>query len=360
MVNIERITQQLSRRSRLESRLPRLSATQARAMSQAAQYFPITRVVNEKTWTLSLCLDNEPLTDDVWTFSISIIAGGGITVDIALSSLLVDTVTNGFTPLSDLRRMHFALRSAILAKALEPLLDMLESELEQSLELGGSSREPVAPSASDLLIRVQLGNDDVVGFARARVTDANADLVGQLVRHYGKANCNSLPMVRIPVTVDLPGMQLGAADLMSLRVGDVLRPGLLRKHRQHPFYIADNYAGSAWHSGQGQYLIKEITMTKTPGRPPDEQRFDDNSGLTVEADAVMVTLRFEIGQAQMNITDLLRLSVGQMLQIPDSGIGSIKVLANGALLGKGELVVIGNELGIRLVELSDGNQHRPD
>jgi flagellar motor switch protein FliN len=66
---------------------------------------------------------------------------------------------------------------------------------------------------------------------------------------------------------------------------------------------------------------------------------------------VPVTLSLEVGRAQMSVGRLLRLGQGSVVEL-DRGAGDpLDVYVNGALIARGEIVIVNDKFGIRLTDV---------
>ena len=81
---------------------------------------------------------------------------------------------------------------------------------------------------------------------------------------------------------------------------------------------------------------------------------DATSGATPDLDLVMdvpVTLSLEVGRTKMSVGNLLRLTQGTVVELDRLAGEPLDVLVNGQLLARGEIVVINDKFGIRLVDV---------
>ena len=59
----------------------------------------------------------------------------------------------------------------------------------------------------------------------------------------------------------------------------------------------------------------------------------------------------QLGQVRLRVRDLLSLAEGSVIEL-DRAVGApVDVLANGSLIARGDVVVVGDELGVRVTEL---------
>ncbi len=66
---------------------------------------------------------------------------------------------------------------------------------------------------------------------------------------------------------------------------------------------------------------------------------------------IMVGLSVELGRAQMKVRDIMALSAGTVLQLDKKVDENVDLYVNGKLIGKGEVVVVDESLGIKITEV---------
>ena len=65
---------------------------------------------------------------------------------------------------------------------------------------------------------------------------------------------------------------------------------------------------------------------------------------------VEMTVTVELGRTKMKVRDLLRMTEGSLIEL-GRGIGeAVDVLVNGSVIARGDVVVVDDELGIRITE----------
>jgi len=91
---------------------------------------------------------------------------------------------------------------------------------------------------------------------------------------------------------------------------------------------------------------------------PDFEQVDDGAVAESQAEPdidvildVPVTLSLEVGRAKMSVGDLLRLNQGAVVELDRKAGDPLDVLVNGALVARGEIVVVNDKFGIRLTEV---------
>ena len=66
---------------------------------------------------------------------------------------------------------------------------------------------------------------------------------------------------------------------------------------------------------------------------------------------IEVNLTVEVGSAELKIRDLLRLNDGSVIELDRLAGYPLDILANGTMIAKGEVVMVGERFGIRFSEL---------
>jgi flagellar motor switch protein FliN/FliY len=66
---------------------------------------------------------------------------------------------------------------------------------------------------------------------------------------------------------------------------------------------------------------------------------------------VEMTVTIELGRTRMMLRDLLALHPGSVIELDRTTSSPVDVLVNGTLLARGDVVVIDDELGVRITEV---------
>lgn len=81
---------------------------------------------------------------------------------------------------------------------------------------------------------------------------------------------------------------------------------------------------------------------------PDTEKLED-SGF----DALPVTVAFELGRKAMPLSEISALAPGAVVQLAGMSAETVSILAQGKRIGEGEIVRIGEALGVRIVRIFD-------
>ncbi|MFW2404796.1 MAG: flagellar motor switch protein FliN [Gammaproteobacteria bacterium] len=101
---------------------------------------------------------------------------------------------------------------------------------------------------------------------------------------------------------------------------------------------------------------KEATSSTGQFEAADFQDVGSNGGGGPRPDVelildVPVTLALEVGRTEMTIGKLLNLSQGAVVELDRNAGEPLDVIVNGALVARGEIVVINDKFGIRLIDI---------
>ena len=87
--------------------------------------------------------------------------------------------------------------------------------------------------------------------------------------------------------------------------------------------------------------LPDLTNGAGPGAPGDLSLLGD----------VALTVTVELGRVRLPLRDLLRLQEGSLVELDRLAGAPVDVLANGTPVARGDVVVVGDELGVRISEL---------
>lgn len=77
-------------------------------------------------------------------------------------------------------------------------------------------------------------------------------------------------------------------------------------------------------------------------------------------DNVSLTVSIELGSVEMTVQDVLALKEGGLIETEKLSGMPMEVLVNGQLFGRGEVVVVGDSLAIRITELIKEEGSKPN
>ena len=98
-------------------------------------------------------------------------------------------------------------------------------------------------------------------------------------------------------------------------------------------------------------------MSENVEEPTQAVETDNNDALEVGSldqdliRSIPVTLTVELGSAKLKLKDLLRLAQGSVLELDTAAGEMLDLKVNGTTIAKGEVVTVGDQLGLTVVEI---------
>ena len=97
----------------------------------------------------------------------------------------------------------------------------------------------------------------------------------------------------------------------------------------------------------------ENNEVETSGDNTDEKQERSSTENLKVLENIDVKLTVEVGSTEIKIRDLLRLNEGSVVELDRLAGDPLDILANGTIIAKGEVVMVGERFGIRFTEVSD-------
>jgi len=181
----------------------------------------------------------------------------------------------------------------------------------------------------------------------------------------GGVSAAPLAALTIPGRLILGRRRLSIAQLNRLSTGDILLRALAHEAtplaKNEPGAIAVAAWGTPsltrWHGrveikDASLLIIDEIRMNQES----ESSSFDDNLATQdplVDVGQLDLPVQFEVDTIAMSIAQISALRPGHVLKLPKSvSNAQIKMIAHGQTIGFGELVTVGEHLGVRIVRMA--------
>ena len=99
---------------------------------------------------------------------------------------------------------------------------------------------------------------------------------------------------------------------------------------------------------------EEETAQKNVESKPEVEKNERSSLENLRVlENIDVKLTVEVGGAEIKLRDLLRVNEGSVIELERLAGDPLDILANGTIIAKGEVVMIGERFGIRFTEVVD-------
>ncbi|MHC1551781.1 type III secretion system cytoplasmic ring protein SctQ [Phyllobacterium sp. K27] len=269
---------------------------------------------------------------------------------LVLSAGTLERLVQGFGITKMIASLAPRQRSILVEHVLSEQLNRLEEIIGYSIRFG--DQEEAADY--DIILPWVLDFDDYPRNAELHLTRDAAQLLGSaLNQSESQGAAGLLSSIGFPVQLCAGTQILTVAELRGLKAGDVI----LRKESSEADPVAilsRRFVASITPDGQKYRMTsrwslpakngENSTMSQSYTKPSGSAGFEQVDDLPVE-------LVFEIGRCELPLSEIRKLGEGSVLPVAASTTNAVNILANGRLVGSGELVKIGAGLGVRVVRL---------
>ena len=247
-----------------------------------------------------------------------------------------------------------ALLPLLIELALQPLIEMSERAVVQRISVEAAAPAGAAPPASWSSVGVRVGMGGQVGTGLLwTAPDALASLADLAMRGQRRPMPRDLP---VPVAIRLGVSRLDLPTLRSLRIGDtvIVRQTLLTRNRL-ALVAGERLAAVVRRRAAGRATV--VTgFRPTEGTAMQDWTMPMGEGDTPLRDeavgAVEVTLVFELGRRPMTLDALGGLVPGTVFDLGAGLLTAVDVLTSGRRIAQGEVVRVGDAIGVRITRLS--------
>ncbi|MBX3621590.1 MAG: type III secretion system cytoplasmic ring protein SctQ [Rhizobacter sp.] len=285
---------------------------------------------------------------------------GWLCLDAPLLAALVDE------PRADL--LPRDLRYVLLADALHPVAELLEKTLHLRFEWAppepGSRQGPdTAAGLHERAAGFTLTGQGVTHAGHV-VFDDDATLgalLGALPVRPAAGNSAPLDWLRIPLPFVVGRSHISLREVGSVRPGDIISIEQWQAAGTALVVVAAlggpggrRLVGLAEGSRITLQPSKETAMNRDTPAGELAGHDDDASPLPLDRlDALEVTLRFEVGELSVSLGELKGLAPGHVFDLGHAlNRSPVRIVAHGNVLGKGYLVAVGDQLGVRVSEFA--------
>lgn len=195
-------------------------------------------------------------------------------------------------------------------------------------------------------------------------------LLERLLEHnaWENAPTNSIvrDSIRTSLSVQMPIYNTTLDELSHFQPGDTLLVGS-EKSCWNTLILVSNPAGLSWPLKRERHFVFVVQTTDKPVYQREHQMSADLSyppehmphTIPTDSETCSITqlpirLSFQLAQMEFTLGALERIQPGYVFSLPHS-VSEVRMLllANGQPIGHGELVTIGSQLGVRLLELNN-------
>lgn len=269
---------------------------------------------------------------------------------LVLSAGTLERLVQGFGITKMIASLEPRQRSILIEYVLSDQLDRLEEIIGHPIRFG--EREETA--SYDIVLPWVLDFDDYPRNAELHLTRDAAQLLGNALKQlHPHDEPELLSSIGFPVQLCAGTQVVTVAELRDLRAGDVI----LRRESPEADPIAilsRRFVASVAPDEQTYRLTSGWSLPAKNGENSTMSQSYSNSAGSAgfeQVDDLPVELVFEIGRCELPLSEIRKLGEGSVVPTAASTSNAVNILANGRLIGSGELVKIGAGLGVRVVRL---------
>jgi type III secretion protein Q len=262
---------------------------------------------------------------------------------------------------------HAGLRSALCAILLEPLTRAFATLGIDGVEIVSLGRATSARARTEccaLAFRLGAQRIDAV---LEHIDDGWLDVLEQLVAQQCMPFATHVSEIAVPGRLLIGEKAISVTTLDSLRPGDIILralPPALRALLQNdtpsvPMQLVWGRYGTRQLRVRADVSKQSLTLIEDPTMTHDTQfsaPLSDTADMPVDISQLDLPLKLEIDTVSLPVAQLSALRAGYVLELPTAlPDARIRLVTYGQTIGFGELVTVGDHLGVRLVQLSQSH-----
>lgn len=267
---------------------------------------------------------------------------GRAPVRLRLSAAALEQVLVPLALQFDVQLLPALPRALLLELAVLDLIERLEPLLAQPLQLLEAPQDR-QPYALHLALELTFANQPAM-HAQLDLSEGAAVLVAQLLEQHAQREPDPLPDLRQSLAVVAGQQHLSLGELRSLRPGDVLMlepgPGLLLE-------LAGRLQARCQYQGE---VLRLQEALQAPLLHMENTMTDVDAAAAL--DDLPLKLVCQVGSLELTLAQLRELGAGSVLQLNTPGVDNVDLMVNGRRVGQGQLVKIGDGLGVRLLSFA--------
>ncbi|MGX5844369.1 type III secretion system cytoplasmic ring protein SctQ [Mesorhizobium sp. ArgA1] len=256
----------------------------------------------------------------------------------------------------DMKRLAPTHAALLLESVFEEDIERIEGKLGERIALTSVERRDTVSEQTPFAF-VMVGNGETIDCV-LNTTDAGlAVRIGRLLDEIGKETPPISAEFPLSVCLRRGALTITLGELQSLQPGDVVLFRDVEEERMAALIIAERlYAPVTLTAGGPQLLAAPTAIAGSNWEWTMNQNTPPPSGQTLEEstlDELPVALAFEMGRTAMALGEVRQLAPGAIVPLADVTNETVDIIANGKRVGRGEIVRIGENLGVRIVRMFD-------
>ncbi|RRI00722.1 YscQ/HrcQ family type III secretion apparatus protein [Mesorhizobium tamadayense] len=273
--------------------------------------------------------------------------------------LPLSVVERGFAradDLLDMKRLAPAHAALLLESSFEDDLEWIEGKLGEGIAITSVAPGNALPGETPFAF-VLTGKDETTDCVLSTNDAGLVVRIGRLLDELVKARPPIPAEFPLPVCLQRGALKITLGELQSLQPDDVVLFRDAEEERMAALIIGERlYAPVALTAAGPQLLAAPTAIAGSNWEWIMNQNKPPPAGQTLEEstlDELPVALAFEIGRTAMPLGEVRQLAPGAVVALADVTDATVDIIANGKRVGRGEIVRIGESLGVRIVRMFD-------
>lgn len=258
--------------------------------------------------------------------------------------------------LVDMGQVAPAHAALLLESVLEKDLQWIEGRLGEAIAITSIERMDAVSDETSYAF-VLTGEGQTIDCVLNTNSVGLAMRIGRALDEIGKAKAPIPARLPLPVSLRRGALTISLGELQSLQPDDVVLFDDDEEEDAAAFIIAERLFAPVGLTAEGPRLLATpAAITGSKWEWTMNQSTPPPTGPTLEEstlDDLPVALAFEIGRTAMPVGEVRQLAPGAIVPIADVTKPAVDILANGKRVGRGEIVRIGEGLGVRIERMFD-------
>lgn len=273
--------------------------------------------------------------------------------ELILPSAMIDEWIDMIDPEADHARLALEHKALLVECLLSSELSALEASLDCRIAFTSIDDEPMATGEGAFTFRLERSGNLVP--CALQLEPGWAVRLGRALDEIDRTNP--------PLRLDIPASiciwrgvtAISVAELRSLHPGDIIVPEEMNTEQSTAMaIIAGRFAVPVQAVGEGWLLtagLRPLAATKWEwimdhSKKPFTAGIEDS-----DLDDLPVTLVFEVSRIAMPLKEISGLTPGAVVKVADMSSPGVDLVANGKRIGRGEIVRIGDGLGVQVTRI---------
>lgn len=296
---------------------------------------PITIGLSARPWSAGDASRSFNVSAGIWNFQL------------ALPGSLVEALVGGLCKPASFHTLPALQQAILIEAALENLLFPFEAAISQPLQFVTDAGASTADINLDLHVTfasfdgvVRLGLNAEAGRLLSNAWDA--------FPMQAPVDVEDLP---VPVQILAGAQTLTTAEISALKPGDTIisegaAPGEL-------YALCAGQLQARCIQSEPGLLLTSGWSPATISQPDGNEIFMERGTVMDEAtiDSLSVRVIFELARTDMALRDVKALAEGSVVPVAALNEGAVAIIANGSKIGRGDIVRLGEGLGVRILQL---------